>query len=52
MRARPPVLEVKVAARESPSSLEVVLGSGVRVAVPVDFDEATLGRLLSVLGER
>lgn len=52
VRARPPVLEVKVAARESPSSLEVVLGSGVRVAVPVDFDEATLGRLLSVLGER
>lgn len=52
MRARPPVLEVKVAARESPGSLEVVLGGGVRVAVPVDFDEATLGRLLSVLGER
>lgn len=30
-------------------ALEVVLESGVRVAVPIGFDEPTLRRLLSVL---
>lgn len=50
--ARPPVLEVKVEAQANAGALEVVLGCGVRVVVPVDFDETTLGRLLSVLGER
>jgi transposase len=48
---RPPVVEVMVAQR-SASALEVMLPSGMRVAVPVDFDEATLGRLLTVLEER
>lgn len=52
MAARPPVLEVKVEAQANAGALEVVLGCGVRVVVPVDFDETTLGRLLSVLGER
>jgi len=33
-------------------SLEVVLTSGVRVAVPLGFDEATLRRLLSVMEGR
>ncbi len=49
--ARPPVFEVKLAARANAGALEVVLRSGVRVVVPVDFDETTLSRLLSVLGE-
>jgi len=48
---RPPVVEVMVAQR-SASALEVMLPSGVKVAVPVDFDEATLGRLLTVLEGR
>jgi hypothetical protein len=34
------------------SSLEVVLASGIRVAVPVGFDEETLRRLLAVLEGR
>lgn len=47
---RPPVVEVEMmVAQRSASALEVVLASGVRVAVPVGFDEATLGRLLTVL---
>ncbi|MDP1823618.1 MAG: hypothetical protein Q8L48_10255 [Archangium sp.] len=37
---------------DAASSLEVVLASGVRVAVPIGFDEATPGRLLTVLEER
>ena len=49
--SRPPVVEVMVAQR-SASLLEVVLPSGVKIAVPVGFDEGTLGRLLTVLGER
>jgi hypothetical protein len=48
--SRPPVVEVMVAPLAS--SLEVVLASGIRVAVPVGFDEATLGRLLTVLEDR
>ena len=48
---RPPVVEVMVAQR-SASALEVVLPSGVKVAVPIGFDEATLGRLLTVLEDR
>ena len=39
-------------AADAASSLEVVLASGVRVAVPSGFDEATLGRLLTVLEDR
>ena len=49
--SRPPVVEVMVAQR-SASALEVVLPSGLKVAVPVGFDEATLGRLLTVLEDR
>ena len=44
----PPVIEVVMAARAA-SALEVVLASGMRVAVPAGFDEATLRRLLTVL---
>jgi transposase len=44
----PPVIEVMMAARAA-SVLEVVLVSGVRVAVPAGFDEATLRRVLTVL---
>ena len=42
------VIEVMMAARAA-SVLEVVLVSGVRVAVPAGFDEATLRRVLTVL---
>lgn len=49
--ARPPVVEVMVAQRGA-SALEVVLPSGVKLVVPVDFDEVTLGRLLTVLEAR
>lgn len=44
----PPVIEVVMAVRAA-SALEVVLVSGMRVAVPAGFDEATLRRLLTVL---
>jgi transposase len=51
--SQPPVVEVMVTPRaDVASSLEVVLASGIRVAVPVGFDEATLGRLLTVLEDR
>ncbi len=50
--SRPPVVEVTVAPTRAESSLEVVLVSGVRLAVPVGFDEATLARLLTVLEAR
>jgi hypothetical protein len=50
--SRPPVVEVTVAAGRTESSLEVMLASGVRVAVPVGFDEGTLARLLTVLEAR
>jgi hypothetical protein len=49
---RPPVVEVTVAAGRTESALEVVLASGVRVAVTVGFDEATLVRLSTVLEAR
>lgn len=49
--ARPPVVEVMLAQR-SASGLELILPSGMKIAVPVDFDEATLGRLLTVLEKR
>lgn len=49
---RPPVVEVTVAAGRTESALEVMLASGVRVAVPVGFDEGTLVRLLTVLEAR
>ena len=48
----PPVLEVVMSTRpEHTRSLEVVLESGVRVAVPIGLDEPTLRRVLSVLEE-
>jgi hypothetical protein len=50
--SRPPVVEVTVAAGRTESSLELTLAGGVRVAVPVGFDEATLARLLTVLEAR
>jgi len=42
--SRPPVVEVTVAPTRAESSLEVVLVSGVQLAVPVGFDEAGQGR--------
>lgn len=55
-QARPAVLEVVIqAAPDSGAptrSLKVVLRSGVRVAVPLGFDELTLSRLLTVLEGR
>lgn len=46
----PPVLEFVMSTRpEQARSLEVVLESGVRVTVPIGFDEPTLRRVLSVL---
>lgn len=51
--SRPPVVEVVMASRaDAARSLEVVLASGLRVRVPIGFDEATLGRLLTVLERR
>ena len=50
--SRPPVVEVMVAAGRTESALEVMLASGVRVSVPVGFDEGTLVRLLTVLEAR
>lgn len=51
--SRPPVVEVMVASRaDAARALEVVLASGLRVGVPIGFDEATLGRLLTVLERR
>lgn len=49
--SQPPAVQVLVAQR-SASALEVVQPSGVKIAMPVDFDEATLGRLLTLLEER
>ena len=43
-------VEMTSAARSEP--IEVVLGSGVRLRIPVDFDAAAVGRLLDVLAER
>jgi transposase len=48
---RPPMVEVLVA-RPPANALELILPSGMKVAVPVGFDEATLGRLLTVLEAR
>ena len=46
----PPVLEVVMSAKVEPErALEVLLVSGVRVAVPIGVDEATLRRVLTVL---
>ena len=52
--ARPPsaLTFVELPARAFRESLEVVLQSGVRIRVPVDFDAAALGRLVEVLGAR
>jgi hypothetical protein len=43
-------VEMTGSARSEP--IEVVLGSGVRLLIPVDFDAAAIGRLLDVLAER
>jgi transposase len=43
-------VEMSAPARGEP--LEVVLLSGLRIRVPVDFDAVALGRLLSILDER
>ena len=42
-------VEMSAAVREP---LEVVLASGSRIRVPVDFDSAALGRLVEVLDKR
>jgi hypothetical protein len=43
-------VEMTTAMQREP--LEVVLEGGARVRVPLDFDEATLARLLGVLERR
>jgi hypothetical protein len=45
----PAFVPVQVVAADMPSTLEVVLGSGRVVRVPVGFDAATLTSLLAVL---
>lgn len=56
VRAPPAVLEVVMQAAPDTGtlarSIEVVLTSGVRVAVPLGFDEETLRRVLSVMEGR
>jgi hypothetical protein len=47
----PPVVEVQMSSA-SEGELEVVLGNGARLVVPVGFDEGTLRRLLVVLEGR
>jgi transposase len=47
-----PVTFVEMAALSRGEQLEIVLPTGVRVRVPIDFDAVALGRLLVVLGER
>lgn len=50
--ARPRVKFVELPSAPAPSEpLEVVLVSGVRVRVPVQFDAAALGKLLETLGQ-
>lgn len=46
-----PLTFVEMTAPLRGEPLEVVLPSGVRIRVPVDFDAVALGRLLDVLGE-
>jgi len=43
---------VEMSAAPTREPLEVVLASGVRIRVPVDFDPATLGRVVEVLDKR
>jgi len=50
--ALPPLSFVEMTAAVVPEPLEVVLPSAFRVRVPTGFDDATLGRLLDVLGAR
>ena len=50
--ANPSVVEVMLTQEAPASALELVLGSGARVVVPIGFDEGTLARLLSVLEGR
>lgn len=48
----PEFVQVRVLEEPSPPSgqLELVLGTGQRILVPSGFDEATLRRLVRVLG--
>ena len=48
-RALSPLTFVEMTTAMQREPLEIVLGSGARVRVPLDFDEATLARLLDVL---
>lgn len=50
-RSLTPLTFVEMTAPLRGEPLEVVLPSGVRIRVPVDFDAVALGRLLRVLGE-
>lgn len=43
-------VEMTGAVRSEP--IEVVLGSGVRLRIPADFDAVAVGRLLDLLSER
>jgi hypothetical protein len=47
-----PLTFVEMSASPTRESLEVVLASGARIRVPVDFDPAALGRLVDVLDKR
>ena len=49
---KPPVVEVLMSSGTSAHELEVLLGNGAHVVVPVGFDEGTLRRLLAVLEGR
>jgi transcriptional regulator with XRE-family HTH domain len=47
-----PLTFVEMAGAVGRDPIEVVLGSGIRLLIPVDFDAAAVGRLLDVLAER
>ena len=51
-RSPSPLTFVELPAPGLREALEVILESGVRIRVPIDFDTATLGRLVEVLGAR
>ena len=47
-----PLTFVEMSTTAAREPLEVVLSSGARIRVPVDFDPAALGRLVDVLDKR
>ena len=47
-----PLTFVEMSTPQASEPLEVVLASGTRIRVPVDFDPAVLGRLVDVLDKR